>query len=56
MVIYFYNITDVRDRAIVGTYLGHKSKSKNFIECMEKALEYRELDTKKLTIRRDNGP
>jgi len=56
MVIYFYNITDVRDRAIVGTYLGQKGKSKNFIECIEKALEYREVDRKELTIRRDNGP
>jgi len=26
------DIIDVRDRAIVGTHLGQKSKSKNFIE------------------------
>jgi len=50
------DIIDVRDRAIVGTHLGEKSKSKNFIECIKKAVEYRKVDTKELTIRTDNGP
>jgi len=50
------DIIDVRDKTIVGTHLGQKSKSKNFIECIERAIEYRKVDTKKLTIRTDNGP
>jgi len=50
------DIIDVRDRAIVGTHLGQKSKSMNFIECIKKAVEYRKVDTKELTIRTDNGP
>ena len=50
------DVIDVRDRAIVGTHLGQKSKSKNFIECVKKAVEYRKVDTKELTIRTDNGP
>jgi len=36
--------------------MGQKSKSKNFIECIQKAAGYRKVDTKKLTIRTDNGP
>jgi len=50
------DIIDVRDRTIVGTHLGQKSKSKNFIECIDRAIKYREADTKGLTIRTDNGP
>ena len=50
------DIIDVRDRTIVGTHLGQKSKSKNFIECIDRAIKYREADTKGLTIRKDNGP
>jgi len=49
------DIIDVRDRTIVGTHLGQKSKSKNFIECIDRAIKYREADTKGLTIRTDNG-
>jgi len=50
------DVIDVRDRTIVGTHLGQKSKSKNFIECIDRAIKYREADTKGLTIRTDNGP
>jgi len=50
------DVMDVRDRAIVGTHLGQKSKSKNFIECIDRGIKYREADTKGLTIRTDNGP
>jgi len=50
------DIIDVRDRAIVGTHLGQKSKSKNFIQCIDRAIKYREVDRKELTIRTDNGP
>ena len=35
--------------------MGQKSKSKNFIECIDRAIKYREADTKGLTIRTDNG-
>jgi len=31
--------------AIVGTHLGEKSKSKNFIECTDRVIKYREVDT-----------
>ena len=49
------DVIDVRDRAIVGTHLGQKSKSKNFIECIDRAIKYKEVDRKGLTIRTDNG-
>jgi len=35
--------------------LGKKSKSKNFIECIDRAIKYREVDRKELTIKTDNG-
>ena len=41
---------------ILRIHLGEKCKSKNSIECMQKAVEYRKADTKKLMIRTDNGP
>ena len=40
------DVIDARDSTIVGTHLGQKSKSKNFIECIDRAIKYREADTK----------
>jgi len=34
------DVIDVRDRAIVWTHLGQKSKLKNFIECIDRAIKY----------------
>ena len=42
-------------RAIVWTHLGEKSKSKNFIEWIDRAMKYWEVDRKELTIKTDNG-
>jgi len=43
-------------RSIVGVYIGHSIKAKDFIKTLQKAIDFRGTTPEKLIIRTDNGP
>ena len=50
------SIIDAFDKSIVGVYIGHSIKAKDFTKTMQKAIDFRSANTENLIIRTDNGP
>ncbi|NUU94977.1 hypothetical protein XO10_01365 [Marinitoga sp. 1135] len=50
------SIIDAFDRSIVGVYIGHSIKAKDFINTLQKAIDFRGAIPDNLIIRTDNGP
>ena len=50
------SIIDAFDRSIVGVYIGHSIKAKDFIKTLQKAIDFRNAVPENLIIRTDNGP